>query len=146
LWAIDAQTLQAREVTKLDQLSADVYSDFGEAVGDVLLFQADGAWWITAGDAASTRRLPDAVRSNVVQLPVAAGGRRFYPTCDAAHGCELWSLDVHGGDHRLEVDLWPGPRDGRVRVLATVDGGLLFGGTDPDLGDELWELRFASSP
>jgi ELWxxDGT repeat protein len=146
LWAIDPHTFQARQIAAFSILgSGTAGSRLGSAVGDALLFSAIESttteWWVSEGTAESTGRLPSEVRVGARQLPVVAGARRYFRACDADYGCELWSLDATGGDRRLEADLWPGPRDGLREILWADGDTLLFAGTEPEVGDELWELR-----
>jgi ELWxxDGT repeat protein len=152
LWAIDPTTLAASPLGTFNQVGSGFTGrPFGDPIGDALLFgvtdfhTGNETIWVSEGTAAGTRRLegmPPGVNSDSF-FPV--GDRRYFTACEAEHGCELWSSGRLGEDRRLEVDLWPGPRSGDPQALWAGDGILLFAGTEPTAGRELWRLDLPAS-
>jgi ELWxxDGT repeat protein len=101
--------------------------------------------WLSEGTPESTRPLADPPPDATADAFIPAGDRFYFKACDAGHGCELWSADRLGGDRRLVVDLWPGPRSSDPEILTVGDGVMLFAATEPTAGRELWRLDLRGS-
>jgi ELWxxDGT repeat protein len=151
LWAIDPLTLGASLLGTFPRVDSGIVgATAGSVLADTLFFRVTDprgveTVWLTEGTAASTRPLPGPLSSLEKGDFFTSGGRRYFAACEAEHGCELWSTDRLGEDTRLVVDLWPGPRSGQPQILAVSEKTLLFAGTEPTAGRELWKLDLRSS-
>jgi len=146
LWAVDPLTLEASLLGTFRRVDSGIVgATAGSVLDDTLFFRVTDprgveTVWLTEGTAASTRPLQGALSSLEKGDFFTAAGRRYFAACEAEHGCELWSTDRLGEDTRLVTDLWPGPRSGQPQILAAGGNALLFAGTEPTAGRELWKL------
>ncbi len=146
LWAIDPATLAATEVASSSEIGDGFPgTPLGDLMGDTLFFQTTKPGGVrrsrrTEGTPESTRLLPDFLAKRGAGGFVTAAGRRYFDACEGAHGCELWSTDRLGEDTRLVEDLFPGARSSDPEILAVAGHTLWFGGTEPNVGRELWTL------
>ncbi len=146
LWAIDPVTLAASLLGTFGRVAdGHVEAALGSVLGNALFFRAADErnverWWVTEGTPESTHPVPGLRIRNRVWDFFTAGNRRYFTSCDAEHGCELWSTDRLGEDTRLVADLWPGPHGSDPQILAVSGNALWFAATEPSVGRELWKI------
>jgi ELWxxDGT repeat protein len=103
--------------------------------GSTLFFVAAGGLWATDGTAAGTRQAGPFNTSTPGPQLVAAGGRVFYRSADAA-GEELWVSDGRAA-YRV-ADIAPGAASSRIFEITAVGNLVYFVANDGFTGDELW--------
>jgi ELWxxDGT repeat protein len=95
---------------------------------------------VTEGTAVSTHLVPGLLPRNQVREFFNVAGRRYFRSCEAEHGCELWSTDRLGEDLRLVADVWPGQGSGDPEILAVDGNTIWFAATAPSVGREFWKI------
>jgi large repetitive protein len=89
---------------------------------------------------------PNTIASVGVDSAVFFDGKTYFSTCDATHGCELWTTtDGQIANTRLFADLCPGRCNGKPRNFYVENNTLFFSAQHPTLGRELWRLGAGAS-
>lgn len=146
LWSIDrfgVPTLVRAQQSSLPRAAIDttafVVSDGGEHPFEL--------WRSTAGGPATLVQAinpPPGGGSYPGDFRVAAH-TLFFSATDGAHGTEPWRYDLDSGKLTY-ADLWPGPSDSRIAMLATSATAVFFRAVTPTTGGDLlrWDVGSVS--
>ncbi|MCA8958170.1 MAG: hypothetical protein KDC87_18990, partial [Planctomycetes bacterium] len=121
------------------------------SIGQRTLLRPPGSLWSSDGTPANTtlvrrlwERAGESTEVNWNNFAIEVDGRKLvFPADDGWHGLELWVTDGTNAGTRILADVNPGAADGLGGSLSepVVSGGrLLFPGSDPNAGAELWAV------
>ncbi|MBO6573818.1 MAG: T9SS type A sorting domain-containing protein [Rhodothermales bacterium] len=134
LWALDVHTLIPSRLTNTGSM--------GEVLGlddYVVAVWRDGnrrTLYRTDGTASGTT----AYSSLAAGLTVLgrAGKRLLFTTYTSTEGTELWRTNGTAAGTGMLADIYPGPTNSDIDLLASACGKLYFAATSPSTGAELW--------